>query len=172
MTQTNSDQLMLTDKLWSQHGNVCMWKKNGDLINFISSALEISHFLWVRSLTLSSSHVQSVILTWNLVEIHGHFQIAGAFSYITWNVKWFKKVSFFFFYFTHQTKETILSLLVPTAGLGRGSTASCQGHNVFIVIPPPSLLCQRQTFTNIEHLNDSSSSHQKDSILQEVEVTN
>lgn len=70
---------------------------------------------------------------------------------------------------THQNYHYVL--VSSHCRLEKGNIDSCQGLNVFVLIPPPSLLCQRQTSTNTEHLNDSSSSHQKDSILQEVEVT-
>ncbi len=70
---------------------------------------------------------------------------------------------------THQNYHYVL--VSSHCRLEKGNIDSCQGLNVFILIPPSSLLCQRQTPTNIEHLNGSNSSHQKDSILQEVEVT-
>lgn len=70
---------------------------------------------------------------------------------------------------THQNYHYVL--VSSHCRLEKGNIDSCQGLNVFILIPPPSLLCQRQTPTNTEHLSSSSSSHQKDSILQEVEVT-
>lgn len=70
---------------------------------------------------------------------------------------------------THQNYHYVL--VSSHCRLEKGNIDSCQGLNVFVLIPPPSLLCQRQTSTNTEHLNDSNSSHQKDSILQEVEVT-
>lgn len=67
---------------------------------------------------------------------------------------------------THQNYHYVL--VSSHSRLEEGNTDSRQGPNVFILIPPPSRLCQRQTPTNTEHLNGS---HQKDSILQEGEVT-
>lgn len=70
---------------------------------------------------------------------------------------------------THQNYHYLL--VSSHCRLEKGNIDSCQGLNVFILIPPPSLLCQRQTARNTEHLSNCNSSHQ-DSILQEVEVTN
>lgn len=67
---------------------------------------------------------------------------------------------------THQNHH--YALVSSHCRLEKGNIDSCQGLNVFILIPPPSLLCHRQTPTNVDHL---SSSRQTDSILQEVEVT-
>lgn len=67
---------------------------------------------------------------------------------------------------THQNYHYVL--VSSHCRLEKGNIDSCQGLKVFILIPPPSLLCQRQTPTNIDHLNGS---HQTDSILQEVEIT-
>lgn len=67
---------------------------------------------------------------------------------------------------THQNHH--YALVSSHCRLEKGNIDSCQGLNVFILIPPPSLLCHRQTPTNVDHL---SGSRQTDSILQEVEVT-
>lgn len=69
---------------------------------------------------------------------------------------------------THQNRHYLL--VSSLCRLEKGNIDLCQGLNVFILIPPPSPLCHRQTPTNTEHLNNSSSQHQV-SILQEVEVT-
>lgn len=67
---------------------------------------------------------------------------------------------------THQNHH--YALVSSHCRLEKGNIDSRQGLNVFILIPPPSLLCHRQTPTNVDHL---SGSRQTDSILQEVEVT-